>query len=422
MDASNCSGTASFVNTIPVGEFPKAKVAKITLPAQVAGDDGWEWTFTLSGPPGFVGTTATANAGQAGVEFGVTLTEEGTYTVTETLKPKWDLTGVIQPDGSSSTTVCAFVVDFPTDFGKSFGCTFTNTKRGLVKVVKTLKGGALTTEQFTFQLRTGASGNADGAVKETLVTNSGGNGSTLNFAELLVPGTHYQMCEATQAGWMTSFNDVNAPYFVPGAFQPPGNNIPNPGVDNSWLCVDFTVSPGETKTFNVDNSPPPGGRGLTIGYWKTHASCTTSSTKKDPALDKQLFASSGILKQSQIVSLVPGITTKGLYGQNATTTADCAHAVSLLDKRDFNGAKKASDPLFNMAAQLVAAELNLASGAKTCPAVVNAVNTAEGLLATKAFTGFGYANPKLTAAQATLANSTATTLDDYNNNRTSVCP
>jgi hypothetical protein len=96
--------------------------------------------------------------------------------------------------------------------------------------------------------------------------------------------------------------------------------------------------------------------------------------------------------------------------------------VSLLDKRDFNGAKKASDPLFNMAAQLVAAELNLAAGAKTCGAVVVAVNTAEGLLAMKAFTGFGYANPKLTAAQATLANTTATTLDDYNNNRTSVCP
>jgi hypothetical protein len=44
------------------------------------------------------------------------------------------------------------------------------------------------------------------------------------------------------------------------------------------------------------------------------------------------------------------------------------------------------------------------------------------LLATKAFTGFGYASPKLTAAQATLANTTATTLDNYNNNRTSVCP
>jgi hypothetical protein len=160
------------------------------------------------------------------------------------------------------------------------------------------------------------------------------------------------LCEATQAGWMTSFNNAAAPYFVPGAFQPPGNTIPNPNVDNSWLCVDFTVSPGETKTFNVDNSPPPGGRALTIGYWKNHASCTSSSTNKllnKQTLDSVLYNSGsavGILKSSKIVSLVNG--GFGLYGQNVTTTADCAHAVSLLDKRNFSGAKMASDPLFNM--------------------------------------------------------------------------
>jgi VCBS repeat-containing protein len=431
---NNCSGTASFVNTIPTGELPKAKVAKITAPTQTAADDGWAWTFTLSGPAGFVGDTVTANAGQGAVAFLVPLDLEGTYTVTETLKPKWDLSGVIQPDGSSATTVCTFTVDFPAAFGKSFGCTFTNTKRGTVKVIKTLKGGPLSTaDKFTFQLRSGATSNADGSIVEELTTNVAPSASTLNFTTLLVPNTTYQMCEATRAGWTTSFNNASDPYFVPGAFQPPGTLIPNPSVDNSWLCVNFTVAPGATKTFNVDNAPPPGGRALTIGYWKTHASCTSSSTNKDPALDDALFASGGILKSSKIVSLVNG--GFGLYGQIQSkpatvtppvpaikgSTVDCPHAVSLLDKRDFGGVKKASDPLFNMAAQLVAVEVNFAAGAYTCGAVANAVTTAEGLLAKYKFTGFGYTGP-LSKADATLANSTATKLDDYNNNRVGVCP
>jgi hypothetical protein len=423
---NNCSGTASFVNQIPGTEFPKAKVAKITAPAQTAADDGWAWTFTLSGPAGFVSDTVTAYAGQAAVAFAAPLDLEGTYTVTETPKPpKWDLTGVIQPDGSSSTTVCTFAVDFPAAFGKTFGCTFTNTKRGYVKVIKTLKGGPLTNERFTFQLRTGATSNADGSIVETLTTNVAPSAGTLNFTTLLLPNTTYQMCEATNAGWTTSFNNASDPYFVPGAFQPPGTLIPNPGVDNSWLCVNFTVAPGATKTFNVDNAPPPGGRALTIGYWKTHASCTSSSTNKDPALDKALYnkgAPVGILKSSKIDSLVfADNTTFGLYGQNASTTADCPYAVSLLDKRNFSGAKKASDPLFNMAAQLVAVEVNLVAGAYTCPAVVNAVTAAEGLLAKYKFTGFGYTGT-VSKADATLANSTATKLDDYNNNRVGVCP
>jgi hypothetical protein len=431
---NNCSGTAHFVNTIPTGELPKAKVAKITAPAQTAADDGWAWTFTLSGPAGFVGDTVTANAGQGAVAFAAPLDLEGIYTVTETVKPKWDLTNVVQPDSSSSTTVCTFTVDFPAAFGKTFGCTFTNTKRGYVKVIKTLKGGPLSTaDQFTFQLRTGAASDADGTKLEELTTNVAPSASTLNFTTLLLPNTSYQMCEATRAGWTTSFNSVGAPYFVPGAFQPPGTLIPNPGVDNSWLCVAFTVAPGETKVFNVDNAPPPGGRALTIGYWKTHASCTGSSTTKDPALDDALFASGGILKSSKIVSLVNG--GFGLYGQIKSkpatvtpptpaikgSTVDCPHAVSLLDKRDFNSAKKASDPLFNMAAQLVAVEVNLAAGAYTCPTFATVVTTAEGLLAKYKLTGFGYTGT-LSKGDATLANTTATKLDDYNNNRVGVCP
>lgn len=424
MDDSNCAGTVRFVNRPGDDTFPTAKVSKITLPALASGDLDYTWTFSLAGPAGYPGDTATADAGQGFVTFKEALKVAGTYTMTETLRPNWNLTGVVQPDGSAATTVCTFTVQFPADLdvSKVFACTFTNTKRGKVTVIKTLKGQPLTTEQFTFQLRQGASNSAEGTPLETLTTNTGAYGSTLAFATALVPNASYQMCESTRPGWMTSFNNPTSPLYVPGAFQPPGSTIPNPDVDNSWLCVDFQVAPGATKVFNIDNMLPPGGRALTIGYWKNHASCKKSGGNQSPVLDSTLYGSSGILRSSRIDSLVYGdSTTFGLYGQSAESTADCPYAVSLLDKRDFDGRKKASDPLYNMAAQLVAAELNLASGAYTCGAVANMVAGAEGLLANYSFTGFGYA-PSLTKADANLANSLATKLDDYNNNRLGICP
>ena len=42
--------------------------------------------------------------------------------------------------------------------------------------------------------------------------------------------------------------------------------------DNSVVCTDFTVAAGETKTFTINNQPPPGGMSLTIGYWKNWSS------------------------------------------------------------------------------------------------------------------------------------------------------
>lgn len=412
-----CSGTAAYVNVINVAA-PRAKVQKITLPVIGATDADYTWSFALTSPttPGF-GLTQTAGANAGYVDFGVDLAA-GSYLVTETQKtPTWVLTSA-SPDANADK-VCEFTITNADILagGVIKSCTFTNTKQGKAQVIKTVKGVAPSgTQALTFQLRSGATTTADGTVLQELIANAG-NGGVLNFTSILVPGATYQLCEIVNAGWSTNFGT-----FVPNSFVPPGV-APNPGVDNSFLCGNFTVGAGETKVFTIDNLPPPttNGRALTIGYWKTHASCTTSSTNKVPALDAALLKSGGILKSSKIDSLVfADLTTFGLYGQTATSTVDCPYAVRLLDKRNFSGAKMASDPLFNMAAQLVAAELNLASGAYTCPAVTSAVATAEGLLKTYNFTGFGYTTP-LTAADAALANKTAQKLDDYNNDRPSAC-
>lgn len=404
-----CSGTAAYHNEPVRTAFPMAQVQKITNPASSG-----SWTFTLKGPTGNTIDTQSATANQGYVDFGPVLSEEGTYTVLETTQTGWDLTSALPNDGTV-TTVCSFTVNFPQDLQHApFQCTFTNTQRGKAQVIKTQDGGT-PTQAFTFQLRQGATTTDVGSTLESLAT-SAGNG-TLNFTTYLVPGHTYQMCEIVMPGWTTTLGT-----FVPGSFTPPDGVAPNPNVDNSILCVNFSVTPGQTYVFTIDNKQPPGGRALTIGYWKNWASCKTSGGKQAPTLDKTLY---GLLPSGILVGNVVSVTSahggaKSFFGESATQTADCAHAVSLLSKKDFSGKNKASDPLFNMAAQLVAAELNLAAGAYTCPAVATAVNSANQLLSKWNFVGSGYTG-KLSAADSTLANSLAKTLDDYNNDRVGVC-
>jgi hypothetical protein len=103
---------------------------------------------------------------------------------------------------------------------------------------------------------------------------------------------------------------------------------------------------------------------------------------------------------------------------NPNVASDCTAAVNLLNKCTVDKCSKmASDPGFNLAAQLLAAELNLVSGAGFCAETINAVYSAEQLLGQAKFNGL---SDKMTAAQATSANSLATTLNNYNNDM--LCP
>ncbi len=89
--------------------------------------------------------------------------------------------------------------------------------------------------------------------------------------------------------------------------------------------------------------------------------------------------------------------------------------MNLLNKSTVNtGKKMASDPAFNMAAQLLAAKLNFAAGATQCVAATTAVSQAQSLLATIKFDGVNH--DKMSASQTTQANTLGTTLDNYNNN------
>jgi hypothetical protein len=408
-----CTGTANFANAIPTTSLPSVQVQKTTNPAT----DSSNWTFTLNGPglpP--TGLTATAVGNGGYVPIGAGLTLPGTYTVTETTKSAWYLYSA-NPNNGTNTKVCSFTVNYPADFvaGKLFSCDFINSQQyaRIIKTVQTLAPSG--TQSFTFQLRQNATAMADGNTLESQSATAT-NGGTFTFAALLIPGQTYQVCEIVMPGWLTSLGN-----FVPGSFMPPNGVATNPAVDNSILCGNFTVAAGETKTFTVDNTPPPGGRALTIGYWKNWASCSGGNGKQKPVLDQTLylFGSTGeVISATSGTFAVFGATyyLQLHGGTTANVATDCSKAVNLLNKSTISGAKMASDPAFNLAAQLVAAELNFEAGAGRTPTATTAINQSVLLLGKYKFNGAGYTG-KISAADATTMNNLATTLDNYNNDR-----
>lgn len=378
---ANCAATLTFTN-VPGTGAATAKVQKITEPELPSNDPDYTWTFRLSGPAQGLPEDQTVGAGAGYVDF-VTPLVTGNYTVTEQLRSGWYRDGVINPNGSTSTTTCTFSVNILFDAGHSFGCTFKNVKFAKAKVVKTVSGRAPRTgESYTFQLRSGASASAAGSILETKAADAS-NGGVINFAYNLVPGT-YQLCEVIALpAWMTTLG-------------PPLYSVFNPSGDNSTVCTDFTVAAGDVASFDIVNTPPPGGLALTIGYWKNHAACKTSKGGQMDALGKVL--------------------AKGAITIGIEVVDTCPEAVALLNKQTYSGGKKvASDPAFNVAAQLLAARLNVQAGAGACVDATSAMTTTQTLLAALKFDG--NTHTAISASDALTLNTQNAILDDYNNNR-----
>jgi Prealbumin-like fold domain len=313
----------------------------------------------------------------------------GNYTVTEGAVSGWKLTGLscnasgTGTTGSGNTTTG--VATIALGAGGSVTCTYTNTELGTVTVQKIVVGGGATVFDFTRTV---------GVSSFSL-----GNGQTNSTGQTVLPGT-YTVCERNiPVGWALTSVTVN------GTSVTPTN--PDSPQDLGSRCVTFTVTGGGTTALVFTNSPPPGGNARTIGYWKNWSSCAQSSGKQyTKALSRNEFNKTldGNLPQ-----------TLGLL-----TVTTCQAAVNILNKSDLSGIKRASDPLFNMAAQLLAAELNISAGAdpKCIQPIIDAANA---LLVKYHWNGTYPYSPTLTSADATLANQYATLLDKYNNN-TLVCP
>ena len=341
------------------------------------------------------------------------------YSVAELVPTGWDVDNVLCSDNSPRNNINL-------SGGETVTCVFTNTKRGRVDLTKTFQGQPLTDPNvsFQFQIRQDASttvGTGQGTTLSEEFANST-NGGNVDFATLatsnkngvieagevellLVPGT-YQICEYIQVGWDSTIRDML------GAFVPEGAGDPQT-IDNSFVCAPFTITPGESEAISIDNVPPPGGMAKTIGFWKNHASCKASNGKQDPVLDQVLATFPIALNQ----------TTHGVYIGNYYVDT-CLEATALLDKRLYSATKKggdkaASDPAYNMAAQLMAAKLNLQAGAENPFCLNDIVAEADALLAVVNFNGStipNYGSGATGAARKARMNYLAGLLDAYNNN------
>jgi hypothetical protein len=393
---ANCSGT------IAVGETKTCTITNEDIAPTLT---VIKYIINSTGPdPGLFNlqidsVTSASDVGDSGTTGAVPVTAGIQHTVGETAGTGTsldDYVTVIGGDCAEGGTI-TLVLD------QDATCTITNTAKGKVEVVKTFQGSPITgSESFEFQLRTGASTSSDGTPIETQTvdaSDTSGGITSVEFATMLTSGDEYQLCEFINVGWDSTLRaDPNA--FVP-------NSSANPSeTDNAYVCVPFTVLPGETKTLSYDNTPPPGGMAKTIGFWKNWTSCDGHGNQ-DFVLDDTLWS----------------FPSHGVY-IGLLFVDSCMEAINILNKSTQGGDKKANDAAYNMAAQLLAAKLNVQAGAGTCTAVTDAIADAQNLLDNIGFTGNGdYLGPKVkgTAKNTRMdALDLAGILDAYNNNI--LCP
>src|SRR5215211_5891005 len=339
-----------------------------------------------------------------GEQIGPTSVKFETNDTTETLPSGWDLTGIKCSDSDSGADATnAKKAVYKVAAGEDVTCTYSNRKRGHLKVIKTVSGvtpPATSTQTFTFTLRSGATQiiGHPGTVLETK-TISSATGWQASFATDLVPGDTYQICEQLPgAGWSLTFGGLSQ--FTSEQYLADGVTI-NPAVDNSLRCANFTVTAGQTRDLTVDNGPPPGGLALTIGYWKNWSSCTGGG--QQPVLDQTLAS----------FPIASGQTLHGVFIGKLYVT-NCQTAVAVLGKSDVKSGKKmSSDPLYNMAAQLLAVELNLQKGSVVCNGLAQKRTDAQTYLNKYSWNGTGAY--KESAADAAAINALGTYFDRYNN-------
>lgn len=400
-----CAKTLLFENGVGT-QPPVVKVQKITVPPLEPEDPDFLWEFTLNCTGFDPETLSDVEAGADPVAFDLVIDADTQCTVTETLKDGWDLIGASPNDGVD-TKVCSFSVDILEDFA-DIVCAFTNVKRGDVEVIKT--ESEVPTAGYDFEIRKDAAAGVQG---DTLATGISDGSGVVNFvceagfedfcknvagSAKLVPGD-YQLCETgLLPGWENNLDVIGPTFF--------------PELDNSTECVNFSLAAGESKAFEVDNTPPPGGDARTIGFWRNWTSCDGHGNQ-DPVLDETLAS----------FPIAGGETTHGVFiGDLYVDT--CEEGVAIVSKNDLFGNNRANDAAYGLAAQLLAAKLNYAAGAGTCAASDAAVNGGQALLDGINFLGtIGYLPPSVKGALKTTKNQAlnfAATLDAYNNNL--LCP
>jgi hypothetical protein len=137
-------------------------------------------------------------------------------------------------------------------------------------------------------------------------------------------------------------------------------------------------SPTADPYFAAQGTGEPRG----AGYWQLWNSCAPDNRSETAAANGGRQAGWFIMDD---LLQEPGI----LLGELVVAT--CADGLHFLQGQPLSGSVDPDDVAYPLAAQLLAAQLNLATGAEHCPAVDDAVRSAQLLLVEAGFDGAGKA-------------------------------
>ena len=167
--------------------LPPAATGIITIIKDTVPDDAQDFAFTTSG----TGLSNFSLDDDANITLSNTKTfsalADGTYGVTETPFAGFDLTNLVCTDltGGTVTTLGTGNASINLTGGETVTCTFTNTKRGSLTIVKNAVGG---NDTFNFTGTTGVT---------TLTTVAG---TANQVVSNILPGT-YNIAETAKSGW-----------------------------------------------------------------------------------------------------------------------------------------------------------------------------------------------------------------------------
>ena len=324
-------------------------VEKQTLP------DGAAGSFTFTGDA--AGTIS--DNGQITVQNLI----PGTYSSTESdPSPAFDLTSIVCDDGSSlrasSGNVETRTATFRLDPGETVKCTFTNTKRGHIIIIKDAQPNDL--QDFTF-IKRPITGMYDTFYLDDDAGVVGGDNTRPNQVDMEVaPGTW------TVNEWVPNVFWTNTAINCDDPTSDTTVNLPT-------HQATIIVAPGETVTCTFVNVKPMPTR--TLGFWKTHWQYTelvfNSKLSSDPftwTSDGQIILGDGTTHTKTIGS--PNAMSK-LLGTWYSNTAKTSFGVK---RTPLDQAR------VQLAHQLVAAILNCASFGcdSATQTLINNANTAYG--------------------------------------------
>ena len=311
-----------------------------------------DWILSATGPTGFSGTTGVSSDASF---------DQGSYDLSESgpgayVASNWNCVGDgNQTDGDTISL----------GLGDSATCTITNSSKGMVNLLKLTNGQENQTMKWFFTLD-----GADG-LSETDMSPP----TTIDFDNAkLTPGVEYTLCETgIPGGWTTIWEvdttgdgvpDTMIPHVPNTNYDPVDSNTGFSRVyDPNWVafpsqytndtkCVNFVVDVGQNLAFKINNTFP-GGDPRTIGFWKNWNTCTNGNqyltAAENGGPDAGWYILDDLLNDPGYDF---GDLTKGSpntkNGHVLLDGDDCELAVLLLDKRDFDGRKRASDAAYNL--------------------------------------------------------------------------